>query len=196
MFKTKKQNDCKKRTNRKNKIYFCTFTCFKWYNLFEITKLYDYIYNWFDLINQKYENQILGYVIMPNHIHFLIFINEKSPNLNLLIGNCKRFLAYEIVKRLTEQKNLKMLSELENAVSNKEKLKGKKHQVFETSFDSKICFTNDFILQKLNYMHQNPMQTKWDLVEDTIEYLHSSAKFYETGEHSIYCVKNYLEAGN
>jgi hypothetical protein len=75
-------------------------------------------------------------------------------------------------------------------------LKGKKHQVFETSFDSKICLTNDFILQKLKYMHHNPIQSKWNLVENATDYLHSSAKFYETGDHSIFFVQNYLEAGN
>ncbi len=52
----------------KNQIYFCTFTCYKWLNLFEITNYYDNIYKWFDIL-KNYNNKMIGYVIMPNHIH-------------------------------------------------------------------------------------------------------------------------------
>ncbi|MBI4947617.1 MAG: hypothetical protein HY840_14600 [Bacteroidetes bacterium] len=65
----------KKEQTEKHRIYYCTFTCYKWLNLFEITKLQDHIYALFDLMQQKYNNQILGYVIMPNHLHVLIFVN-------------------------------------------------------------------------------------------------------------------------
>ena len=37
---------------------------------------------------------------MPNHIHLLVsFINAKQ-SINTIIGNGKRFMAYEIIKRL------------------------------------------------------------------------------------------------
>ena len=36
--------------------------------------------------------------------------------------------------------------------------------------------------EKLDYMHCNPLQPRWQLCKEPAEYKFSSAKFYETGE--------------
>jgi REP element-mobilizing transposase RayT len=140
----------KKEQIEKHRIYYCTFTCHKWLNLFEITKLHNHIYNWFDLMKTEYGNQVLAYVIMPNHLHFLVFVNEKGKSINKLVGNGKRIMAYEVVKRLKEQGNKLLLNELRDGVDMNEAMKGKRHQVFEPSFDCKICLNEKFIRQKIN----------------------------------------------
>jgi len=76
---------------------------------------------------------------MPNHVHALIYFPEMKKSLNTVIGNAKRFMAYEIIKRLEEQKNLAMLEELYASVKEKERKKGQRHKVFEESFDAKEC---------------------------------------------------------
>ncbi|MEJ0102842.1 MAG: hypothetical protein WDO19_09915 [Bacteroidota bacterium] len=53
--------------------------------------------------------------------------------------------------------------------------------MFEDSFDAKECYTKEFIYQKLDYIHHNPVRGKWQLVNDFTEYEHSSASFYEKG---------------
>lgn len=62
-------------------------------------------------------------------------------------------MAYEIVKRLTDLRNLKLLDELSGSINTSEIAKGKKHNVFEPSFDAKIIVSEKFIVQKLNYIH-------------------------------------------
>ena len=42
-------------------------------------------------------------------------------------------------------------------------------------------------------MHQNPCKGTWDLAVSPIDYKHSSAKFYLTGENGEYAVTNYKE---
>src|SRR5687768_6704051 len=98
---------------------------------------------------------------MPNHIHILIYLHENSLAINKLISNGKRFIAYEIVKRLSAQNEDKLLETITEAVDFKEAKKGKRHQVFEPSFDCKKCFTEKFILQKIKYIHENPLRGKW-----------------------------------
>jgi REP element-mobilizing transposase RayT len=117
---------------------------------------------------------------MPNHIHLLIFLPENAPELMLVIGNAKRFMAYEIVKRLKNRQDI--LDILESGVKPPERKKGKLHQVFEESYDAKECFSSEFIEQKLNYIHKNPISGKWKLADTYIDYPHSSARFYEIGE--------------
>jgi len=36
-------------------------------------------------------------------------------------------------------------------------------------------------MQKINYIHMNPVSGKWMLVNDFTDYEHSSASFYEKG---------------
>jgi len=142
----------RKKLINNNNVYFCTVTCFKWIHLFEITKLYDHIYDWFDYLNRK-SIKVTGFVIMPNHFHALFYLPGTELNINKIIANCKRFMAYEIVKRLTDLRNLKLLDELSGSINTSEIAKGKKHNVFEPSFDAKIIVSEKFIVQKLNYIH-------------------------------------------
>jgi len=177
-----------------DQTYFCSFTCLNWIPLFDLTNLYDYIYNWFSLLNKKH--QITGFVIMPNHLHLLIHIREDKNNVNKILGNGKRFLAYEIVKRLKEAKQEDILLTLENRVSIDEKNRKKKHRVFEVSSDIKACYHENFLLQKLNYIHNNPLKGKWKLVVTPEGYPHSSAAFYELNtQHPHIKIVHYKDLG-
>ena len=55
------------------------------------------------------------------------------------------------------------------------------------------CYSNEFVWQKLDYMHNNPFTGKWKLSVNAIEYIHSSARFYLTGVKGIYPVTNFME---
>jgi putative transposase len=88
-------------------------------------------------------------------------------------------MAYEIIERSEHQENHKILHELSKDLTKAEKKKGQLHKVFEPSFDVKVCRTNDFIRQKLTYMHNNPCSKKWQLADEPIHYKHSSMRFYK-----------------
>jgi REP element-mobilizing transposase RayT len=168
-------------------MFFITFTCYKWLHLFEETKSYDLVYGWFDYL-EKQNHRMAGYVIMPNHIHALIDFSATTKKINTIIGNGKRFMAYEIIKRLESSGRADMLSLLEKAVTTRSKDRGKLHEVWEESFDWKICETAEFAYQKLLYIHNNPCNGKWNLAEDITKYEHSSARYYITGKHAGFIV--------
>lgn len=45
-----------------------------------------------------------------------------------------------------------------------------------------VSYNNEqTLLQKLDYIHRNPMQEKWNLAATPEEYRYSSAKFYMSG---------------
>lgn len=178
-------------TNKRG-IYFITFTCFNWLHLFNVSNSYDLVYNWFDVLSSK-GHWITGYVIMPNHIHLLLYYSGEGKSLNTIIGNGKRFMAYEIVDRLKDLKEFELLRTLNKAVEQKDRIRGKLHEIWEDSFDIKECRTEKFILQKLNYIHFNPCTDKWKLSERTYDYFHSSASFYELGLTNYSLVKDYRD---
>lgn len=47
--------------------------------------------------------------------------------------------------------------------------------------------------QKLEYIHLNPLQEKWNLVEKPEDYAWSSARFYETGKDDFGFLTHYLD---
>ncbi len=129
--------------------------------------------------------------MMPNHLHLLIYVNRECKGLNRILGEGKRFLAYEIVSRLREQKELSLLKTLSEGVQPQELKKGKKHQVFRLSFDAKEVEGDDSINQVLDYIHYNPVSGKWNLASDFTEYNYSSARFYEFEEEGLVELEDY-----
>ena len=173
-------------------VYFITFTCFNWLPLIEKTNGYDLIYNWFDHLKDK-GHYLNGYVIMPNHVHAIIAFRNTGQSINTIIGNGKRFIAYEIINRLKVAGDDKLLHNLYINVEAKDRERNKKHEVWEDSFDWKECRANDFIRQKLDYIHNNPISGKWNLAASAVDYEHSSARFYLTGEQGIYPILDFCE---
>ncbi len=181
--------------SEKDQTYFCTFTCLEWMPLFEVTDLYDEIYKWFDIFI-KNGHQICSFVIMPNHLHLIMHLAEDKNTINTILSNGKRFLAYEIVKRLAETKREDILQILASHVTLSEKKRNKKHRVFEISSDIKPCYTERFLLQKLEYIHANPISGKWQLADSAEKYPHSSAAFYELNqEHPKVKITHYKDLG-
>jgi REP element-mobilizing transposase RayT len=168
--------------------FFITFTCYKWIPLIAKTQGYDIIYNWFDYLKHNL-HYINGYVIMPNHVHALITFTETDQDINTIIGNGKRFMAYDIIKRLENNNETTLLAQLKYDVDKENK--NRLHNVWEVSFNWNRCESEKFLCQKLDYIHNNPCAKKWTLCAHPVEYIHSSAQFYIDNKLGIYEVTSY-----
>ena len=92
-----------------------TFTCYKWLPLLDKSDIYNFLPNWISEIHKR-GVFTCGYVFMPNHILLLVYVKEHSKGLNHVIGEAKRFLAYEIVKRLKQKEETSLLEILQEGV--------------------------------------------------------------------------------
>jgi REP element-mobilizing transposase RayT len=163
-----------------NEIYFITFTVLGWKHIFKKKKYCDLVFKWFDYMRDNYENKIHGYVIMPNHIHVLLFISGKSPQLPVLIYNAKRFMGLGIKRLLKEDGKVDILN-----FFNYNKTKTKSiYTFFEPRYDSLLIWSQKFYLEKLNYIHNNPCSSRWKLTENPEDYIYSSASYYSKDEGS------------
>ena len=172
-------------------IYSITFTCARWLRLFSVINAYYVVYNWFDYLKLQ-GHYIVGYVIMPDHVHAIIAFVNTGKSINTIVGNGKRFMAYELVSKLEQQNYQNILMQLELWVNKTDKSRNKKHEVFEPSFDHKECISIGFIEQKLDYIHMNPCRWSPPLVVQPEDYIHSSAKYYITGEQGMHEIYNYM----
>ncbi len=125
---------------------------------------------------------------MPNHLPVLIDFGAAEKSINIIVSNGKRFIDYEIVKRLQHQNESRLLLQLKERVTSSDKDRGKQHQVFERSFDCKEITNQHFVLEKLSYIHNNPCSGVWNLAGSPVDYNHSSAKYYIEGEQGVYSI--------
>ena len=132
-------------------IYFITFTCARWIKLFQLTGSYDLVYNWFNYLNTQ-GHHIIGYTVMPHHVHAIIAFKNTGKNINTIVGNGKRFIAYELVERLKRAGFHDLLESLSSWVNSTDRSLNKKHEVFEPSFDWKECNDERLVEQKLSYI--------------------------------------------
>ena len=97
---------------------------------------------------------------MPNHLHAIIAFSDNGQSINTRFGNGKRFLAYGIVDLFEKNHEQKILQLLRIAVNATDKRRGKLHQVFKASFESKECISDKMLEAKLDYIHHNACSGK------------------------------------
>lgn len=171
--------------------YFCTFACWGHLPLIHRTGLYDELFAWTHLATAK-GCKLTGFVFMPNHVHLLLHV-PAGLSVNTVLGNAKRFWAYEVIKRLRSQEDLALLNFLQEGAERLVRSSPQKHRVWDVSSDIKICNNAFLSEQKLRYIHANPMRKGWKLAEREVDYPYSSAAFYANGTIGLAPVVNYRE---
>jgi hypothetical protein len=65
-----------------------------------------------------------------------------------------------------------------------------RHKVWEDGYDARDIFSPEFLRQKMTYVHNNPCQPHWNLVERPEDYAWSSARFYLLEEPTLIPLDN------
>ena len=158
-------------------IQFYTATCLEWKHCLANNYHKQIIIE--ALQHRVKANQLIvyGFVIMPNHFHILWRISD-----DLLREHFQRdfmkFTARSILNFMKMNNNPLHNNLLVNAAD-------RKFQLWERNALSVDIFSEAVLLQKLHYIHNNPIQEKWKLSTQQDDYFYSSAKFYETGENGF-----------
>ena len=71
--------------------------------------------------------------------------------------------------------------------------KDRQYQFWERNALSVDLFTGTVFKQKVDYIHNNPIQEKWKLALLPEDYKYSSARFYETGVNDFSFLTHYDE---
>jgi putative transposase len=160
-----------------NNTYYITFTILGWNKIFINDEYCQAVYKWFEYCREQYGNEIHGYVIMPDHLHVLMYITDRAPRLPILIMNAKRFMAYELVTLLERDNRHDILDQFR--ISARTWFHAR-HKVFTDGYDSLIIESRKFFLQKVNYIHDNPVRS--GLAKELEDYRYSSAANYILGQ--------------
>ncbi len=129
--------------------------------------------------------KVYAFVIMPNHLH-LIWQNTTNHKYSDVQRDFLKFTAQTIKNDLITA-NSSLITKLR--VDNKDR----KYQIWQYKSLSKELYSQTVFLQKLDYIHHNPLQENWKLATDPCDYFYSSAKYYETGISDFQFLSDYRE---
>lgn len=156
-------------------LWFFTSTINSWNHLLKDNDLKSIILNsWEFLVSNKRIN-IHGFVIMPNHIHLLL----TTDNLTSFQKDFLSFTSHQIVKDLRTKKSNEILNQFHSTQNDRQ------YQIWERRARSIPVRTVEIFQQKLTYIHNNPLQPKWELAENAEKYEWSSASFYAGGKNEF-----------
>ena len=155
-----------------NEIYFYTATIYQWKPLIKQFNFESIIIDSLSYLHEKGCIKVYGFVIMPNHIH-LIWELKKHNGKESAAASLMKFTAKQFQKRLAA---------IVPDVLEEYKVEGdnsRSYNFWQTNPDWFLLNKTKTIEQKLNYIHCNPLQSKWALVKDPCDYKYSSALFYD-----------------
>ncbi|KPK90863.1 hypothetical protein AMJ80_07945 [bacterium SM23_31] len=119
-----------------------------------------------------------AFVIMSNHIHY-IAKPRNEHRLSDINRDFKKFTAQQIIFRMQDNHD----NTLEKFIVNK---KDRKLQIWKRGSNIKNIYSRDFMIQKIEYIHNNPCQIHWNIAHSPENYEYSSASFYIKNEPSKY----------
>nr|MBC7245591.1 transposase [Chloroflexota bacterium] len=117
---------------------------------------------------------LFAFVVMPNHIHVIIQCTEGFP-LQKWTRAFKTCTSQLIVRLYQMEQNWHELSLLATAGT---QAGTQRYKVWENGYLAKNVVGPEFLIQKLTYIHNNPVQSHWQLASAPEEYQWSSARFY------------------
>jgi REP element-mobilizing transposase RayT len=157
-------------------IYFWTATINSWYKLLLEDGYKDILIDSLRYLSNAGTIDVFAFVIMPNHIHLIWRINglngKETPQ-----GSFLKFTAHEFKKMLKAGSPEQLAAYKIDAVN-------KSYEFWQRDPLAIRLYSKPVAIQKLKYIHYNPLAEHWQLVKDPCDYVYSSAEYYETGQQT------------
>ncbi len=166
--------------------FFVTTSCRNFLHVFGCDAHFQILTDSLKFVAKKYDADYLGYVLMPNHLHLIVYF-RKENQLSNLMRDFKKFTSGEMRRLLENEGQSQLLQKLRYAH------REQKFKIWQDRFDDVSIRSVKVLETKLNYIHKNPLQEKWNLVSSPELYSYSSAGFYETGLQKSLDVIHYKE---
>ena len=149
---------------------FFTATIIEWKHLLANDEFKNIIIDSLRFLKNEGSIVVYAFVIMPNHIHLIWQIQEGFKRENVQMRFLK-FTSQQIKFKLLDTSN----TYLEGFMVG---LSDRKYQFWQRNSLSIDLWTDYVFMQKLEYIHNNPVRENWILAEYPEDYKYSSANFY------------------
>jgi putative transposase len=147
-----------KRYQESRQLHFITFSCYDRAPLLDTPHARDTFLQMLERVRSWYSFVVIGYVVMPEHVHLIVSEPEKRP----------LALALQMIKQMVSRKLLEP---------------GVKTPFWSPRYYDFNVWSETKRIEKLRYLHRNPVRR--GLVEKPEDWEWSSFRHYLTGEEGL-----------
>jgi REP element-mobilizing transposase RayT len=171
--------------SEKTGCYYLTFQVVGWVDIFTRKIYRDIVIESLKYCQQHKGLSLFAYVIMSNHIHLLA--RSEQGDISGFIRDFKKYTTkkfLEIVDSEVESRQdwMKVVFAYHGKLKSKQT-----NQIWTHENHAELVYSQKFIEQKLNYIHENPVKS--GIVAKAEDYLYSSARNYAEMESVIDVIK-------
>ena len=158
-----------------NGLNYVTLTVVGWIDIFTRQRYRDIVIESLRFCQQKKGLHIMGYVVMSNHLHLIVYTEGYA--LSDVLRDFKKFTATQILKSIeTEPESRREWLLYMFMFYAKHNSDNRHYQFWQQDNHPILLWTLPVIWQKLTYIHQNPVRA--GIVSESTHYVYSSARDY------------------
>jgi|JI6StandDraft_1071083.scaffolds.fasta_scaffold97841_2 putative transposase len=156
-------------------LHFLTFTIVDWIDVFTRRVYRDIVIDSLRHCQMHKGLKVHAWVIMSNHVHAILSTPETA--LSDVVRDFKGFTSKAIVKTIHDENESRREWMLQRFVANATTTARNENYKVWTHDNHPLQMQPHFIMQRVNYIHQNPVRAGW--VDQPRDYLYSSARDYQ-----------------
>lgn len=163
-------------------LYFVTFTIVGWIDLFIRNDYRDRFISSISYCVKEKGLNLHAFVIMTSHVHMIIS-SKEGFDMVATIRDLKKYTSKELIKlikEIPESRREWMLNKF--SYEAKRTKRGQNYLLWQEGYHAKEISTAKFLMQKLDYIHDNPVVAGF--VDEPHDFVYSSARNY-CGEKGI-----------
>jgi REP element-mobilizing transposase RayT len=165
----------------KEGIHFVTFAVAEWVDVFTRKDYRDILLDSIRHCQQEKGLVLHSWCLMSNHVHLVV--SAKEHNTSDILRDFKKYTSKQIIKAVAEHpaesRREWMLEIFRKAGESNSR--NTNYQFWRQDNQPKELYSEKFTNQKLEYIHNNPVEA--GIVEKAEEYLYSSARDYYYGKN-------------
>ena len=138
---------------RIDEVYFWTATINKWQKLLWEDRYKDVVINSLEYLTNAGKIDVYAFVIMPTHLHLIWKTNDLNGK-ETAQGSFSKYTAHEFRKMLHREGKL---------TTYKIEAGNKEHEFWQRDSLAFPLYSRRIALQKLKYIHNNPLAEHWQL---------------------------------
>ena len=164
-------------------LFFTTSTVIDWVDIFSRPAYRHIVVESLDYCQKQKGLRIYAWVLMTNHLHMVVS-TEREQTVGDILRDFKKFTNKKILKVLEtdehESRHVWMLDRFRFSGANDRRITN--YRFWQEGNHIEEIYTQEFLLQKINYIHQNPVRA--EIVTRAEDFLYSSAVNY-AGEKGL-----------
>jgi putative transposase len=157
-------------------LYYVTFTIVEWLPVFIDVTACTIITDSFNLCIRNKHLGVNAYVIMPTHLHAILFdVEFHSERLKSTLGDMRKFTGRQLLDHARHHLPGSFTGQFQQHAG-----KDRGRRFWQPTRHPVGIFSDAFWKQKLDYLHHNPCRK--GLVRNPEDWRFSSARYWLTGE--------------